>query len=141
MRRRGSLAPQNANPSWQEMGWRCGRREERGERNGQAMVREGRGEKAELPGDGLRCVYALAITWDGQGAPDSEMSGNKLGLPARREDEVGEMQLESSTKGRGKPWGVTASPCPWVLLIQPLSAGLTRKAAKPDGCSRDVIPP
>lgn len=74
---------------------------------------------------------------------DPEMPGNRLGLPARRQNEVGEMQLESTSKGRGKPWGVTASPCPWVLLIQLLSVGLTGKAAKllDPGCSRDVIPP
>lgn len=66
-----------------------------------------------------------------------EMPGNRLGL----EREVGEMQLESTSKGRGKPWGVTAPPCPRVPLTQPPWAGLTGKAAKPHGCSRDVIPP
>lgn len=102
-------------------------RSRRGE--GRAMGREDREEKAELPGHGTRCVYALVITWDGQnGALDPEMPGKKLGLPARREDEAGEM---STSKGRGKPLGVTASPCPWVLLVQLLSAGLTGKAAKP----------
>lgn len=106
------------------------------------MDGEGREEKAELPGDGLRCVYALVITWDGQNrALDPVMPGTMLGLLARREGKVGEMQLESTSEGRGKPWGVTASPCPWVLLIQLSSAGLTGKAAKPEGCSRDVIPP
>lgn len=69
------------------------------------------------------------------------MPRNKLGLPARREDEVGEMQLENATKGRGKLWGVTAFPYPWVPVIQLLSAGLAGKAAKLDGHSRDVIPP
>lgn len=107
------------------------------------MDREGREGKAELPGDGPRCVYALAITWDGQkGALDAAIPGTALGLAARREGKVGEMQLESTSEGRGKPWGVAAaSLCSWVLLIQLLSAGLTGKAATPKGCSRDVIPP
>lgn len=68
---------------------------------GQAMGREGREERAELPGDGPRCVFALVTTWDGQnGALDLAMPGTKLGLPARREGKLGEMQLESSSKGR-----------------------------------------
>lgn len=131
---------------WQEMdgleAWKDhGNHSRRGE--GQAMDREGREGKAELPGDGPRCVYALAITWDGQkGALDAAIPGTTLGLAARRESKVGEMQLESTSEGRGKPWGVAAaSLCPWVLLIQLLSAGLTGKAAKPEGCSRDAIPP
>lgn len=67
------------------------------------------------------------------------MPGSKLGLPAMREGKVGEMQLESTNKGRERLWGTAAAPLPMSPNPAPASR-VSRKGRRAGGMLRGPDP-